>query len=315
MASLPRINPQQVLAFQFPEMNLTYTERDVALYALGVGAAGADPCDQLELPFARPQPSMKVLPTFAVLFPGKTVEILQKIPGLHYDPNLLLHGEQYLEIYQPLPANAIIHNRLRISGLHDKGKAAILELETLSRDEGGNVLCLNRNTIFLRGAGGFSTSGNAYSFSDRTSSAVGSGSNVTPKKGSLTGDREPDFVFEDRTLPSQALWYSLSGDTNPLHSDPAYAKKAGFSRPILHGLCTFGYATRAVVACLCGGDPNMVQSMQGRFLLHVFPGETVITEMWADKGQKRVDYKLKVKERNQIVLSGTINLRPTTSRL
>ncbi|KAG0628967.1 hypothetical protein M758_1G066500 [Ceratodon purpureus] len=107
----------------------------------------------------------------------------------------------------------------------------------------------------------------------------------------------------------------LSGDYNPLHSDPSYAKTAGFPRPILHGLCTLGYATRAVIASSCGGEPSLVQSVQGRFLLHVFPGETLITEMWKDEDQNRVDYKLKVKERNKVVLAGSITLRPTLSRL
>lgn len=280
-----------------------------------MGAAAADACNPAELAFVyHPdgQSAIKVLPTFAVLFPSKFVEVLQHIPGLHHDTNLLLHGEQYLEIYKPLPTSANIESSIRISGLHDKGKAAIVELETLSRNKDtGDVLCMNRNTIFLRGAGGFSTSGKPYSFSDRTPPKAGA-----PKKGtSEVADEKPDFVFEDRIQESQALLYRLSGDYNPLHADPAFARKAGFPRPILHGLCTLGYATRAVVTCLCGGDPTRVQSVQGRFMLHVFPGETLVTEMWMDKVHNRVDYKLKVKERNKVVLAGSATLSPTISRL
>ncbi|KAG0590048.1 hypothetical protein KC19_1G067100 [Ceratodon purpureus] len=299
----------------------TSSHRDVALYALGVGAGGADPCNPTELPFVyHPdgQSSIKVLPTFTVLYPFKFVEFMRDIPGLHYDPNLLLHGEQYIEIYQPIPANATIRNRVRISGLHDKGKAAVLEMETFSHlDDSGVLLCMNRNTIFLRGAGGFSTSGKPYSYLKRTNSSISSGvgPSTSTKQDPSRGGRNPDHVFEDRTQPSQALLYRLSGDYNPLHSDPSYAKTAGFPRPILHGLCTLGYATRAVIASSCGGEPSLVQSVQGRFLLHVFPGETLITEMWKDEDQNRVDYKLKVKERNKVVLAGSITLRPTLSRL
>ncbi|KAG0578576.1 hypothetical protein KC19_4G033800 [Ceratodon purpureus] len=316
MASLPRIDPAQVLAYEFPQSRFTYTERDVALYALGVGAAGADPCNPSELPFVyHPdgQSSIKVLPTFTVLYPVGFLDVISSISGLHYDPNLLLHGEQYIEIYQDIPTNATIRNSIKVSGLHDKGKAAIFELETISyNDDTGALLCMNRSTIFLRGAGGFSTSGKPYSFSNRTNAGIVT---RTATKKDLAGERSPDSVFEDRIQPSQALLYRLSGDYNPLHSDPSFAKKAGFQQPILHGLCTLGYATRAVIKCLCEGDPRLVQSVQGRFLLHVFPGETLITEMWKDEGQNRVDYKLKVKERNKVVLAGSITLKPALSRL
>ncbi|XP_024374517.1 enoyl-CoA hydratase 2, peroxisomal [Physcomitrium patens] len=319
MASLPRIDPAQVLAHEFPESLFTYTERDVALYALGVGAASSDPCDPSELSYVyHPdgQSSIKVLPTFTVLYPVGFLDLIGSISGLHYDPKLLLHGEQYIEVYQPIPVNATIRNNIRIAGLHDKGKAAVVELETVSHnDDTGALLCMNRSTIFLRGAGGFSTSEIPFSFSNRTSLIAGVGSRTAAKKDVSAGGTSPDRVFEDHTHPSQALLYRLNGDYNPLHADPSFAKKAGFPQPILHGLCTLGFATKAVVTGFCGGDPSNVQSVQGRFLLHVFPGETLVTEMWKDEGQNRVDYKLKVKERNKVVLSGSIILRSTLSRL
>ena len=120
-------------------------------------------------------------------------------------------------------------------------------------------------------------------------------------------------MFEDHTLPSQALVYRLSGDYNPLHSDPQVAKVAGFSKPILHGLCTLGFAVRAIIKSICKGDPDMIKSITGRFLLHVYPGETLITEMWLEAS--RVIYRTVVKERKRTVLSGSVVLRPLNSSL
>ncbi|CAM6019425.1 unnamed protein product [Sphagnum balticum] len=313
---LPRINPDLLLAAQLPVVDFTYTERDVALYALGVGAQGADACNPTELPFLyHPdgQSSIKVLPTFAVLFANDFVVLLSKVPGLHFDRNLLLHGEQYLEVYKPLPTHGNIRSSIRISGLQDKVKAAVLELEILSHNiDTGDVLCMNRITVFLRGAGGFSTSSPPFSYSDRKSQL-----NLTPlSKPSIPAQElPPDIVIEEQTHPSQALLYRLSGDYNPLHSDPSYAKAAGFPRPILHGLCTFGYATRAVIQLCCGGEPTLVRSVQGRFLLHVFPGETLVTEIWENKKESVATFKVKVKERGKVVLSGTVRLHPRGSRL
>ncbi|KAH9625245.1 hypothetical protein KSS87_017258 [Heliosperma pusillum] len=198
-----------------------------------------------------------------------------------------------------------IVSKARVAGLHDKGKAAILEIETTSCDkESGVPLCMNRTTVFLRGAGGFSKSSHPYSFSNYSSNQVPA--IKIPKS-------QPFASFEDITQPSQALLYRLSGDYNPLHSDPMVAEIAGFSRPILHGLCTLGFAVRAVVRCICRGDPDMVKNLSGRFLLHVFPGETLNTEMWLDG--LRVIYQVKVKQRNKVVLSGHVDLNRLASQL
>ncbi|KAL2620526.1 hypothetical protein R1flu_000731 [Riccia fluitans] len=312
MGDVPRINPDLVLKFQFPENFYEYTERDVALYALGVGAPGPNPVDPLELPFAyhpKGQEFIRVLPTFAVVWPANLTETLKSVDGLHYDPKLLLHGEQYLEIYKPFPTRGRIRNSSRIAGLHDKGKAAIVELEVLSYDVGtGNLLCLNRFTIFLRGAGGFSSSSSKlFSYSKRTSNLE----NVVPLKMKAFTDSPPTAVFEDESHTSQALLYRLSGDYNPIHSDPAIAGQAGFERPILMGLCTLAYAVRAVIRCLCFGDPGRVQSVQGRFLSHVFPGEKLVTEMWVDASGSKVAYTCKANGRS--VLSGSVTLTPPPS--
>lgn len=309
-SSIPRIEPEMVLAHkQLPESTFTYTERDVALYALGVGACGADAVDEKELKYVYHQDGhscIQVLPTFAVLFPYKFMETLFEVPGLHFEPSLLLHGQQYFEIYKPLPTSCCIQNRAHISGLHDKGKAAILEIETIScNKETGEVLCRNRNTLYLRGAGGFSKTSDLYSYSSPSSN---------PKVASIIIPKDIPFaIHEDSTKQSQALLYRLSGDYNPLHSDPMIANLAGFSRPILHGLCTLGFAVRAVIKCCCGGQPSLVKSVLGRFLMHVYPGETLMTEMW--RSETRIIYQTKVKEREKVVLLGAVLLNHASSAL
>ncbi|KAJ6736473.1 PEROXISOMAL MULTIFUNCTIONAL ENZYME TYPE 2 [Salix viminalis] len=275
MAENSRFDHDLVLAHKFPETTYTYTERDAAVYALGVGACGRNAIDSDELKYVYHedgQQFVQVLPTFSALFSlGSLTNGSIDLPGLQYDPRLLLHGQQYIQIYKPFPSSASVINKVSLAGLHDKGKAAILELETKSYEkESGELLCMNRSTIFLR-------------------------------------------VFEDCTQPSQALLYRLSGDYNPLHSDPMIAEVAGFSRPILHGLCSLGFAVRAIIKCICRGDANTIKTISGRFLLHVYPGETLITEMWLEG--LRVIYQAKVKERNQAVLSGFVDLHHLTSSL
>ncbi|KAJ9542025.1 hypothetical protein OSB04_028531 [Centaurea solstitialis] len=215
----------------------------------------------------------EVFPTFAALFSIGLTSQLKYLPGFTFDPRLLLHGQQYIEIYKPLPSNCSLQNKSSIVGLHDKGKATIIEVEVLSYvKETGEPLCMNRTTIYLRGAGGFPKSSKPYSVSkyprDQTSSKP-------PRT-------QPFAVHEERTQPSQALLYRLSGDYNPLHSDPMVAEVAGFSRPILHGLCTLGFAIRAIIKTICNGDASLIKAISGRFLLHVYPGETLITEMWLE---------------------------------
>ncbi|CAA0337448.1 unnamed protein product [Arabidopsis thaliana] len=301
-------NSDLLLAHKLPETRYTYNERDVAIYALGIGACGQDAVDSDELKFVyhrNGQDLIQVLPTFASLFTlGSLTEGLD-LPGFKYDPSLLLHGQQYIEIYRPLPSKASLINKVSLAGLQDKGKAAILELETRSYEEGsGELLCMNRTTVFLRGAGGFSNSSQPFSYK-----------NYPSNQGLAVKipQRQPLTVCEERTQPSQALLYRLSGDYNPLHSDPEFAKLAGFPRPILHGLCSLGFAIKAIIKCVCKGDPTAVKTISGRFLTTVFPGETLITEMWLEG--LRVIYQTKVKERNKTVLAGYVDIRGLSSSL
>lgn len=302
------INPELVISHKFPQASFSYNERDVVIYALGVGACGSDAVDDRELKFVYHRdglPFAKVLPTFATLFPYKTSKGtgLEDVQGLQFDPKFLLHGQQYVEIYKPFPSSCTIQNKLAIAGLHDKGKATIVELETTSYNKhSGELLCMNRSTIYLRGAGGFSKSSQPYSYSNYPDNQV--------SKIKIPNSN-PSVVYEDRTLFSQALLYRLSGDYNPLHADPSIASAAGFSRPILHGLCSLGYAVRAIIKSICNGDETAVKTIFGRFLLHVYPGETLVTEMWL-QGPK-VIFQTKVKERNRAVLAGYILLKGTSS--
>ncbi|CAA2986611.1 enoyl- hydratase 2, peroxisomal [Olea europaea subsp. europaea] len=308
MADKSEFDPQLIISHKFPETTYSYTERDAALYALGVGVCAKDALDDKELKYVyHPdgQQSIHVLPTFAALFSLGFTSHVGQLPGLQYDPSLLLHGQQYIEIYNSLPSNGCILNKASIAGLHDKGKATVLEIEIESYEkESGEVLCMNRVSLYLRGAGGFSRSSKPYSYTKYPANQI---------PVYKVPESQPFAVFEERTQPSQALLYRLSGDYNPLHSDPTVAEIAGFSRPILHGLCTLAIAVRAIIKCICRGKQSMIKSISGRFLLHVHPGESLITEMWLEG--LSVLYQVKVKERNRAVLSGFVKLNCSSSSL
>ncbi|KAG4201086.1 hypothetical protein ERO13_A05G255200v2 [Gossypium hirsutum] len=306
MADKSACNPDLIIAHKFPDVcisfsSMDFTVLDVAVYALGVGACGRNAVDTDELKYVyheNGQQFIKVLPTFSTLFSLRGLPQLSGVPGLKFDKRLLLHGQQYIEIHKPLPSNASV-------SFHDKGKAAILELETRSYEkESGELLTLNRTSVFLRGAGGFSDPSKPFTYSNYP---------VNPASAMKIPKTQPSAVFEDCTQPPQALLYRLSGDYNPLHSDPMIAKVAGFSRPILHGLCTLGFAVRAIIKCICRGHPDMVKSIFARFLLHVYPGEALITEMWLEG--LRVIYQVKAKERNRAVLLGCIDLHRLAASL
>ncbi|KAK2652693.1 hypothetical protein Ddye_012549 [Dipteronia dyeriana] len=301
--------PELLLAHKYPEGTFTYTERDVAIYALGVGACGQSAVDVGDLKYVyneNGQQFVQVLPTFCALFLFESVPGgCPDLPGLPYDPRLLLLGQHYIEIYKPLPSSASTSNEVTLAGLHDKGKAAIAEVEVKTYDKGsGQLLCMNRMTAYIRGAGGFSKSSQPFSYSKYPSIQVSAVK--IPKT-------QPFAVFEDSTQPSQALLYRLSGDYNRVHADPGIAKIAGFPRPILHGVCTLGFVVRAIIKSVCRGDQSMVKNISGRFLAPVYPGETLISEMWVQG--LRVIYQAKVKELNRAVASGFVDLHRLASSL
>ena len=284
------IDVDEALGFRFPESTTGYDEGDLALYALGVGAA-QDPTDEKALRYVYEGAAggMKALPTFAVIPGINAVMALARdgitAPGLNYGLDRVLHGEQYTELVRPLAPKATLTHKPRIKEIWDKGKGALVLTEIDSYDADGDLLIRNELTTFVRGAGGWG--------GERGPSAE---INVPP-------NRAPDAIAEDRISDNQALLYRLSGDWNPLHADPGFAKAFGFERPILHGLCTFGYAGRRVVEAFAPeGDPDFFKSIKVRFADNVFPGETLVTEMWKESEQ-RIVFRCRVKERDSVVIS------------
>ncbi len=265
-----------------------YDERDVALYALGIGAA-QDPMDKDELKFVYELGSdFCVLPTFAVmpqssamLAAAKTGQF--KLPGMNFGLDRLLHGEQYTEIRRPLPAKAKLKHIFKFKEAFDKDPHAVVTFSVSSVDEQGNEVAYNEMTSFVKGAGGWG--------GDRGPSG----------EINLPPEREPDAVIEERTDANQTLLYRLSGDWNPLHADPAFAKAFGYDKPILHGLCTFGYCGRHVIKAFCNNDPRYFKSIKVRFAKNVFPGETLVTRMWKES-DTRIVFETRVKERDEVVI-------------
>ncbi|HEU4611351.1 MAG TPA: SCP2 sterol-binding domain-containing protein, partial [Kofleriaceae bacterium] len=282
------IDVDAALGFQYPEQTWTYDTRDVSLYALGVGAA-KDPTNEndLALVYEMSGKGMKVLPSFGVLPAINMVFDQAKkgvtAPGLNFGLDRVLHGEQYTELVRPLPTTGKLTTKAKVKDIFDKGKNALVVTEFTTYDENGDVLIKNELTTFVRGAGGWG--------GDRGPSAD---INVPP-------DRAPDKVVEDKTSDNQALLYRLSGDWNPLHADPGFAKAFGFQKPILHGLCSFGFATRAVAQLAPEGDPRFIKSLKARFASTVLPGETLVTEMW--KEGNKVIFRTKIKERGEVCIS------------
>ena len=177
---------------------------------------------------------------------GKWFAGLVGLEGLSFNPMMLLHGEQEIELSGPIPSQAKVDNTAKVSGVYDKGKGALVVVEAQTNDESGRPLFVNRFAAFLRGEGGF-------------------GGEPGPAPGNEPPARDPDHVVESPTLPQQALLYRLSGDKNPLHIDPSFAQLGGFDRPILHGLCSYGIVCKAVVDTALGGDVGAVAGYRARF--------------------------------------------------
>jgi acyl dehydratase len=272
----------KLLALDIPAVTQTYTEKDAILYALGLGL-GHDPLDADALPFVY-EKSFKVLPTFAVVlgWPGFWARDLDT--GIDWVK--LVAGEQGLTIHRPLKPRGTVVGKTRVTEIIDKGtgKGALVYSERVVTDQAtGERIATATQTTFCRGDGGF-----------------GGPPREAPPVHALP-ERAPDQVCDLATRPETALIYRLSGDPNPLHVDPAVAKAAGFPRPILHGLATFGVAGHAILKTLGGYDPARLTAIAGRFSAPVFPGETIRTEMWRDGSV--VSFRARVVERDVIALN------------
>jgi len=275
---MSKVDVAKAKTHKFQPITYTYKDTEVILYALGVGE-GTNPTDDSQLKFVyENHPSFRALPTMGVLFPMDLMTQVISADGLSFNPMMLLHGEQRLELRKPIPTSGTLKSYGKITNVYDKGKGAVVILDCITKDQQNEEVCFNQITLFIRGIGGFG--GDKGPAADL---------NQPP-------NRAPDAMVAEKTLPNHAALYRLTGDRNPLHMDPQMAAMGGFDKPILHGLCTFGYAGRAVLKHFCDNNPENFKSIKARFTKHVFPGETIVTEMWKISDNK-VLFQCKVAER------------------
>lgn len=278
----------------FPSVRQHCSERDTMLYALSLGL-GQDPVDALALPFVYEgmEGGLHALPTQAVVlgYPG----FWAREPDTGIDWVKVLHGEQRVRWHRPLPASGDVVGHNRVTHLTDKGadKGTLMVTETQLEDAAGELLATVQRVSFLRGDGGYSEQGGGQP-SDEPLPAL----QPTPS------DRAPDFTDTQTIRPEAALLYRLMGDYNPLHADPAVATQAGFERPILHGLASYGLLGWTVLRHCTGGDPTRLKALDVRFSAPVYPGETLVTEIWRVPGNNRqFQLRARVAERDIVVLS------------
>jgi acyl dehydratase len=255
------INPDAVGTKGEPGQR-SWSSKDALLYAVGVGAGAQDPFAELEFTTENTKDvAQRVLPTMAVVLQAPGGSAMRSIGT--FNPAMLVHGEQGVTLHREIPVEGTLEAVSEIAAIYDKGKGAVVVTESKATLVGtGEPLFDLRSSVFIRGEGGFG--------GDRGPSGA---QNAPP-------ERAPDDEITYQTRIDQALLYRLNGDRNPLHSDPSFAAMGGFDRPILHGLCTYGFTGRALLHGLCGGDPARFRSMDGRFSSPVMPGEALTIRMW-----------------------------------
>jgi acyl dehydratase len=273
---------EKLLALKVPPVEQSYGPKDCILYALGLGL-GQDPMNEDELAFVY-EKDLKVLPTYAVVQGYSPYWLRNPESGVNWTK--VVHGEQGLVLHKPVASQGTVIGQTRIVDAVDKGegKGALVYSERKITDrETGVLLATLTQTTFCRGDGGF-----------------GGPKRDTPPPHALP-ERAPDMVCDLPTRPEMALVYRLSGDINPLHAEPAFARAAGFPRPILHGLASFGVAGHALLKSVCGYDPTRLAAISGRFSAPVFPGEAIRTEMWRDGNV--ISFRARVVERDIIAVN------------
>jgi len=276
------LDPEKLLALDIPDIEHTYGPKDCILYALGVGL-GQNPMDENELAFVY-EKNLRVLPTFPVV-QGYSAYSFRR-PELGITWTHVVHGEHAVHVHAPIAAEGTVIGKSRILDVIDKGvgKGALIysERRIVDKASGGLLATINQTT-FCRADGGF-----------------GGDKRDAPAPHPIP-DRAPDIVCDLPTRPEMALIYRLSGDVNPLHAEPAFARAGGYPRPILHGLATFGVAGHALLKSVCGYDPARLTAMAGRFSAPMFPGETIRTEIWRDGSV--ASYRARVVERDVIAIN------------
>ena len=265
----------------------SWTSKDALLYAVGVGAGLGDPLQDLEFTTENSEGvRQQVLPTYAVLVAqARTSRSLGD-----FDRAMLVHAEQAFELHRPLPVEGTVRTVATVTGIYDKGSGALVASENVAVDAAtGAKLVTSRSGAFIRGEGGF-------------------GGERGPSGRWQRPERPPDHQVVQPTRPEQALLYRLSGDRNPLHADPKFAARGGFSRPILHGLCTYGMTGRALLHTLCGSDPARFGSMSGRFSRPVLPGDTLVVSIWREDGDSAL-FQTATEDGTVVIDHGRMRLR------
>ncbi len=272
------INPDAVGA-SGPPTRRSWTSKDALLYAVGVGAGTGELQFTTENTQDTPQ---RVLPTMAVVLGSGGVP-LDKIGS--FDHALLVHGAEFIELYDEIPPEGEIESISTITGIYDKRSAAVVEFESVSTNVAtGKPLFKVGVSMFCRGEGGW-------------------GGERGPSKKIVFPDRKPDHEVTYTTTADQALLYRLSGDRNPLHSDPAFAALGGFDRPILHGLCTWGFTGRGLLHTLCDSDPSRFRAMKSRFSSPVMPGDTLTVMIW-DLGDGEALFRTRTQNGDVVIDQG-----------
>jgi len=283
------LNYDRLMALKRTGDRFSYTDRETMLYAIGIGMS-RDPYDENELAYTFERAKLKTVASMAT--------VLQRVPLLKdcgFDYSKVVHGEQRLTLHRPLEPEDEIVVDSRVLSAFDKGpgKGAVINSEMAVRSAKDNTpLYTLISTTFARGDGGFGGP---------------NGAGLEPHR---IPERKPDLTAAAETRIDQALLYRLNGDRNPLHAQPEFAKMAGFPEPILHGLCSYGIAARAVLELLCGNDPRRLKRFDLRFASPVFPGETIRTEVWLE-APGRAAFRARVVERDQLILnSGLAEFTP-----
>ncbi|HEY2549147.1 MAG TPA: MaoC/PaaZ C-terminal domain-containing protein [Streptosporangiaceae bacterium] len=276
----------------------SWTSADALLYAVGVGAGLGDPLRELEFTTENSEGiTQQVLPTYAVLISQARP---QRSLG-DFDRALLVHAEQAFTLHRPLPVAGTVRTVATVTGIYDKRSGALVVTENVATDvRTGELLVTARSGTFIRGEGGFGGDGGQRDAWQRP-------------------DRAPEAQVVLPTRPEQALIYRLSGDRNPLHADPKFAARGGFSRPILHGLCSYGVTGRALLHEICAGDPARFAAMSGRFTRPVYPGDTLTVSVWLDDaageggGTRSARFQTATQDGAVVIDRGEMQYRPAAA--